>query len=191
MQIDQAVDGSLHLGGIILTNLGGHGCSAIKEMTPKNGVGGGGDGRRVVPEAVNWRRDGKAVEVGVRESPGLFRSNTVEARHRSAGLPARRCCLRLGGLFYSALAAGGGTRRTEDPPIWAWGEGAAGQSRAERVSVPTLGWGSHAPVAPECCEMENGGGGGILWLVLGSRGILRVSPRGERFVGALGTLGKR
>lgn len=30
IQVGQAIDGSLHLGGIVLTNLGAHGCSTIR-----------------------------------------------------------------------------------------------------------------------------------------------------------------
>ena len=36
MQVGQEVDGSLHLGGIILTNLGAHGCLAQKSQGQKN-----------------------------------------------------------------------------------------------------------------------------------------------------------
>ena len=48
MQVDQAVDGSLHFSGIILTNLGAHGFSVIRNESQKLKVVTGKEGCRVL-----------------------------------------------------------------------------------------------------------------------------------------------
>lgn len=71
----QAVDGSLHLGGLILTNLGAHGCSTV-------GVKGEKRCRlvseaEVVSKVVTGKEVGGWLELGEGVSLGLVHPNTV------------------------------------------------------------------------------------------------------------------
>lgn len=83
VQVHQAVDSSLHLIGIILTNLRAW-LITSKDLPTKGWcwlVLEGGDGGEDCPKICTWK-----VEDEKRESPGLFCPN-VEARDRSPGPP--------------------------------------------------------------------------------------------------------
>lgn len=87
MPVDQAVDGGLHLGGMILTHLGAPGGSAIRSEAQKMvwaGPGGRGWGRGLF-QGWDWETLGGRSEAGGRASLGLFRPDTAGAEDPAEG----------------------------------------------------------------------------------------------------------
>lgn len=90
---DQAVDSGLHPGGIIVRNVGGHGWWVVSNSAPNTllaGLRGRGWLRRCFWRLQLEKKLGGGLRLEEEASLGLFHPNMVEARDRSAGLPAIR-----------------------------------------------------------------------------------------------------